>query len=200
MDILETRPDANYAIMTGDPHSRFCVLNYIEGFEDDYKLFIGVSVAHEWPNDVSLRMDPDFKKQIKLSDHLLNPSNVIVASKRLREFLQEKEVPNIEYLPVTILNHKNRLASSEYCIANLVTTQDCIDISKSGVTWNIINPDYITSIKQLVIDETKIDNDAVLFRAKHLKTAIFIRKDLARQIRDGGFSGIRFWEVSDFRR
>ncbi len=54
-------------------------------------------------------------------------------------------------------------------------------------------------VKQLVIDESKIAKNAVLFRAKHLVDGIFIRKDLVQKIKGKGFTGFSFWEVSDYK-
>jgi len=187
----------NYLTWDADAQSNYCVLKYLEGFPDDYKLMKGDSVAGEWPDDVRMRMNPTFKKQIKLSDNLLNPVNVIVASKSLCDFLRDKKVPNIEYLPVTILNHKGKVASKDYCIANLITTQDCIDTEQSEVTWNEINPHYISSMKRLVVNENKIAKNAMLFRAEHLKTLIFIRADFAATVTAAGFTNIKFWPLSD---
>ena len=185
-------------IWDADSQSNYCVLGYLEGYSDDYKLMKGDSVAKEWP-DVAMRMDKDFKKQIKLSDNLLNPVNIIVASKRLCDFFRSKKVPNVEYLPVTIYDHKKKVASKEYSIANLVTTQDCIDTKKSEVTWNAIDSHYIASMKQLVFNEKKIAKDATLFRAEHLKELIFIRADLAKAVTDAGFTNVKFWRLSDYR-
>lgn len=194
-----TANSGNYLIWSADSQSNYCVLGYLEGFPDDYKLMKGDSVASEWPSDVRLRMDPDFKKQVKLSDNLLNPVNLLIASKGLCDFFRKQELPNIEYLAVTILNHKKKVASKEYSIANLVTTQDCIDTDKSEVTWNDINPHYISTMKRLVFDERKIDKNARLFRAEHLKTLIFVRADLAEAVTAGGFTNIKFWPLSVYR-
>jgi hypothetical protein len=196
--VTETVNGDNYLIWEADSQSNYCVLGYLEGYSDDYKLMKGDSVAKEWP-DVSMRMDPDFKKQIKLSDNLLNPVNIIVASKRLCDFFRAKRVPNIEYLPVTIYDHKKKVASKEYSIANLVTTQDCIDTKKSEVTWNAIDSDYISSMKRLVLNEKKIAKDAMLFRAEHLKEIIFVRADLAQAVSDAGFTNIMLWKLSDYK-
>ena len=189
----------NYLIWDADAQSSYCLLGYIEGFEDEWKLMKGDSVAKEWPADVRMRMDPDFKKKIKLSDNVLNPARVLVASKALCDFFRKKPVPNVEYLPITILDHKKKVASKEYSIVNLVTTQDCIDTTASEVTWNNINPEYIMSMKRLVFDETKIDDDALLFRAKHLKTLIFVRADFAAEVTAAGFTNVKLWRLSDYR-
>ena len=191
--------NGNFLIWDTDSQSNYCRLGYLEGFPDDYKLMKGDSVVAEWPPHAQLQMDPDFKKHIRLSDNLLNPCSVLIGSKALCAFFKEKNVPNLEYLPVVILNHKNKVASRDYSIVNLVTTQDCIDTDKSDTTWNQFDSDYILSMKRLVFDEKKIDKQAVLFRAEHLKTLIFVRADLAEAVTSAGFTNVKFWRLSDYR-
>lgn len=188
----------NYKIYDGDWQSNYCVLENIENFEDDYKLTRGDSLTGNWPDDVQFKMDRDFPRQLKLSDHLLNPENLMIGSKSLCQFLRQEKVKNLEFLPVKIIDHKKRVASLDYHIVHLIHPQDCIDVAKSGVTWNHINPDWITAVQQLVIDESRIDSDIQLFRAKHLRRAIFIRHDLAEKIEKAGFTCIDCYDIDDF--
>ncbi len=199
MNKQETNGGSKYQVFSGTARSQFCVLGYIEGFEDDYKLMKGIPVANYWPEDILIRMDPDFKTQIKLSDNLCNQHNVIIASKRLCDFLRKESVPNLEYLPIKVINHKKRPEKAEYWVVHLVSTQNCIDTRKSELEWNPVNKEDIATVRRLVFDESKIDRDAALFRAKHLKTAIFVRRDLAKKMQDGGFTGIALVEVAAFR-
>lgn len=188
----------SYQLFFGNWQSNYCVLGYIENFEDDFMLTRGDSLAGAWPEDVSFRMDPDFPRQIALSDHLLNPENLIIASPALASFFKGVASLNLEYLPVTVYNHKGRVASDEYQIVHLINPQACIDTAASGVEWNSINPNWIDTVENLVIDESKIDPDVPLFRVKHLRDAIVIRDDLAEAIVDAGFTGIEFVEISEY--
>lgn len=190
--------DKEYVLWGEDVSSGFCVLEYIDGFEDDWKLTNGASVAAEWSEEVSMSMDSDFKKQIKLADHLCNPCRVIVASPALRTSLEEWGVPNLEFLPLQIINHKGKLASDEYTIVNLVTTQNCIDTAASGVTWNSIMPEYIGSVEQIVLDEGLIGEDASLFRAANFAEPMFVRRDLADALLDAGLTGLEFYELDEW--
>lgn len=189
----------NYVLLDGDTEGTYCQLDFIENFEDTYKLYKGWPLVGEWPANATFRMDANMKKQIKLSDHLVNPNNSIVASKRLQDFILSAQVPNIELLPVKILDHKKRVAGKDYAIVHLVTTQDCINIAKSGVTWNNINPEQILKMERLIIDEKKIDPKALVFRAKGLVNQIFVRRDFSTKLEQGKFTGLRFWELSAYR-
>jgi hypothetical protein len=140
-------------------------------------------------------MNPEFKSAIKLADSLHNTDSLIVASKRLVEFLQSQNVVNVEYLKVKIMNHKKRIASDEYYIVHQVGTIDCIDLKKSRVDWNLIDSNQISEVVKLVLDESKIDPKVMLFRATHLPWVIMVKKDLAMKIDKAGFTGLEFKEV-----
>ncbi|MFH0925943.1 MAG: DUF1629 domain-containing protein [bacterium] len=190
----------NYVIWNYAIDETLCSLNPVENVKDAYELRYGISRINNFPSNALFRMNPEFKRAIKLSDALDNADAIIVASKRLKEFFESENIPGIEYLRVTILNHKNRVASDEYFIVHQVGTQDCINLDQSTIKWNKINPDQISSIKKLVIDESLIDPKVKLFRAKHLPSTILIERDLINKILSAGFTGIRFKEIDRFRK
>jgi hypothetical protein len=189
----------NYLIFNGPMRTEFCVLGFLKGFPDTYKLNKGYAVTSEWPADVAFHMDPDFPKRIKLSDNLVNSNNLLVASPRLQALLKAEAVPNLEFLPVKIFNHKKRLESADYAVVNQVTTQDCVDQKASIIHWNNINPEDITKVDKLVLDDSKVDPKAALFRAKHLIAKILVRRDLAKKMLDAGLTGIAFKEISEHK-
>jgi hypothetical protein len=189
---------SKFVIFRGPYRSEFCILGFIKGFENNYKLSKGHSVAKEWPDDVTFLMDPDFKKRIKLSDNLVNGNGYIIASPKLQDFLKKKEVPNIEFLPVQIVNHKKKVETTEYALVNQVTMQDCVDTKKSDLVWNKINPDDVSIVKKLVLNEGKVDPRASLFRMKHVVDLIIVRRDLADAITAEGFTGIEFIEIDEY--
>ncbi len=191
-------PTNVYQLWGEDVSSGYCILGYIEGYEDDWKLTNATSVLSEWPDDVTLRMDPDFKRQIKLSDHLGNPARVIIASLALRQFLEGRGVPYLEFLPIRIYNHKRKVASEEYTLLNLLGIQDCMDMDASGVTWNSILPEYIAEVDHIVLDEDRVEEGVVLFRAKHFAEAIFVKRDLADAILADELTGVEFLELEDW--
>ncbi len=187
-----------YIIWGHSTDQKLCCLNPPENIEDAFELNYGISRKEDFPSNALIRMNKEYKTAIKLADALDNINFLIVASKRLKEFFEAQKIPNTEYLRVKILNHKNRIASDEYYIVHQVGTQDCIDLKHSVVTWNKINPDQISSVKSLILEEARVQREASLFRAKHLPSVIFIRQDLATKIEEAGFTGIVFKNIETF--
>jgi len=162
------------------------------------KLHAGEPVAGEFPKDVTYRMSDRFPDDLLLSD-TFKVSGQILASSAMKTHL-EAALPghNIEYLPVTIVNHKQRVASSEYFIVHSLDVVDCIDVKKSKVKWNPLNKTTIMSCKGLVISSEAIPSHLRLFRPKHWGDNMMAASDLATALESSGFSGLRFIPAAGF--
>jgi hypothetical protein len=176
----------------------FCALECLENVEDSYELKRGISRANGFPADASFRMDAAHPKNVKLADNVYNLDRMLVVSKKLKELIESKAPPSTEFLPVTIYNHKGRVASADYFIVNPFLLQDCIDKKKSQIEWNDIDPELICSCFGLVLLPDTIDPKLLLFRPKHMPTIVLVRRDLADEIEAGGFTGIKLVGLDEF--
>jgi hypothetical protein len=125
-------------------------------------------------------------------------NSAIVVSKRVMEFLQSKKLPGVEYLPVPIVNHKGRIASPDYFIVNILAIQDCLDLKQSMPMYNHINKTEIDEVKQMVLDEKKIDSSFPLFRLKNYFPPVLVEAGLAEEIKAQNFSGLKFLTLKEF--
>jgi hypothetical protein len=176
----------------------FCVCGKLEGFKDAPELKRGMSAAHYFPDDARFSMNPEFPKDIKLGDCIDNRGGFLLVSKPFKEMIETADVRNVEYLRVTILNHKGRVASNSYFIINPLSVFEAIDLERSIIRWNNIDPELISSCDRLVLDGDKIPPDAAMWRLKSLPTHVMVRRDLVEEIQAKGFSGVAFTEVKDF--
>jgi hypothetical protein len=176
----------------------FCVCEGLEKVEDTHELKRGASMADRFPADARFSMDPDYPKDIKLGDTIRNDDGLILVSKRLKETIEAGGIDKVEFLQVTIINHKGRLASTEYFIVNPVEIRDAIDLHQSDVQWNAINPNLISSCSRLVLDDEKIDPNLKMWRLKFFPRRVLVRRDLADAILTEQFTGVAFTEVADF--
>jgi hypothetical protein len=99
---------------------------------------------------------------------------------------------------VAIVNHKGKKIPEPYYIMNPLTIIDCIDKAQSNITWNSIDPDAISGVLKLVLDQGKIDPEALFFRAKHMPHRVFVNRKFAKKLEDAGFTGITFMEPAEF--
>lgn len=170
----------------------------LEGFRRKYKLMRGREVADEFPADASFQMNRDFPDDLGLEDAAFNLSNQLVVSERLRAFLEAREVSGVEFLPVTMLDHKGRSVKADYVIANLLTHVDCVDKEATTHEWNPLNENAMVGVRNLTVDPERIPDDVQLFRLEHVAGVIGVRRDLAEALEAEGFTGLAFSDFADY--
>jgi hypothetical protein len=175
-----------------------CVLKPLVGLEKSFRLLEGVPLQNGFPGTVQFHMDPDFPNDLVLPDNLLNPDFCIVASGRLAAALRARNVAHVEYLPVTIIDHKGRAASTECVIVHPVEPVDCIDTAQSVFDCSRINKTRINSFKKLVLDTTRIPADRKIFRLKGFWKAVVVRLDLMQALSKEGFTGLGWLPIQDY--
>lgn len=175
-----------------------CALKDLKGLERAFRLNNGSSLQQDFPPDVALHMDPDYPDDLLVTDNVLNADQVIVASARLRECVQAHAPAEVEYLPVTLMDHKGRAASKEHCILHPIKPVDAIDKDQSVFETGLIDPDDIESFEKLVLDETRIPADRSLFRLQGFWGLTLVRRDLADALEREGFSGLAWQAVQDY--
>jgi len=175
-----------------------CRLQTLEGDDRDYELFDGISRAADFPSDARFSMNDDFPDDIRTEDFIYNLSSVLVVSERTREVLGAIGLKNNEFLPVAIINHKGRKEKGSFYVLHQVELQDCIDFERTICTRNAIDPDLLSTIERLVLDERRINQVVPIFRMKYFPYAPMFREDIIEKIRSAGLKGIKFTEAARF--
>jgi hypothetical protein len=154
------------------------------------------------PEDLSsrlkFRMDDLFPDAIELSDNQVVGDQIVISG-LLKKQLQKVLPPDqTQYLKVTILNHKGRVAADDYSILHPREVCDCIDLEASQVKWNPISKDVVRGCKKLVIHEQRIPSQLQVFRLKHWPAKVLVRKTLAAQLQKAGYVGLDFVAPSSY--
>lgn len=134
-------------------------------------------------------------KDIKVPDCFSNGEGAVVISAKLKAFVEQQNIPMIEFLPVTIYNHKDSALEEKYYILNSLSVIDCIDTAKSTIFWNAIDPDMISGAFGLVLVEDNLKVAPVLFRLKHALDATVVNEELKTALMQSGCTGMRFVDV-----
>lgn len=190
--------EPEFLIWAADPEERYCALTYLVGIENSLDIHRGKPHTNSFPADAHFVMDPSFPKQIALSDSLYNLDRMVVVSQRVKDFIESLKLPQIEFLRVSIINHKKRVASPDYYVLHPTWVIDCIDQKKSELDWNLIDPELISNCNKLVLDPAKVPADAKVFRLKHMGYAVLIRADVAEKIMEQEFTGVALRTFEDF--
>jgi hypothetical protein len=181
------------------PEPDFARFRHIEDYDDDYLLDQCIPLTTIFPEQARICMNPNFSDRLVLGDSISSGNNILVLNTRARMFFEEQEISNIEWLPVPVLNHMKKPIKEPYFIANILSSVDCIDTSKSVLGWNSIDPEQIDTAERLVLDEGKLPANLKLFRPLHLHYCMLISRTLADAIQTKGLTGFMFTEVAQFR-
>jgi hypothetical protein len=190
----------NYMLVEIKASNGACHLRSIENVEKEYQLLNGVSRVANFPPDACFRMNDDFPKDIGLTDALHNQSRLVVASERLKTFLEAfpGALVQNETLPVVILNHKGRREKAQYAVVNQLNHPACLDEKACVGTKSKLKPAVFQVIKKMALDPARIPPDRMLFRAAEYPQATLIRRDLAEKLAAESFTGITFHEIEGY--
>ncbi len=174
-----------------------CVLTNLQGVTNLYELDEGMPRAGSFPNDATFSMHPDWPNDTLLIDAYETRYDLTVISPAFSDFLQSLHIPDLEFLPVTILNHQDR-PSAEYFILHPVHSIDCLDIDASNAEFDTMDEDRVEELDELVLFETNVPEERSVFRVGGLAGALFFERNLATRITEKKFVGFDFIELSAF--
>ena len=147
--------------------------------------------------ELSFTADPDYPNDLLLTDSHGNTAYLVTVSPRLKEFLDGKDLKDVQFFPVKFLDHKGNVAA-EYFILHPTLVVDCIDMDASGAETSVLNADQIDYLEQLVVHKDRLPSDAQVFKIKGLISTMAVSRALADEIADAGFEGIDWEEFDEY--
>lgn len=188
----------DYYILNKKYDSQYCEVNEeANGIEDGYNIPKGIRMGEKFPQNAKFFMykgNPSFK----IADNIQNSLGFLMISSRFKELIERETDDEIEFLPFQLFNQKGRPASDElFYIANIIGSQDCVDMKKSKYMKNHIFPDRIRVMKELHIHKDRIGPACNIFRVRPLPRLIVVRDDLREAINKVGLTGIEWKRMGD---
>lgn len=177
---------------------RDTTLRDFEGVDQTFPLMAGESLVATFPSDARFSMDSSTPKRKNLTDSPANTSMVIVGSLRLVDFLRELGVVDVEYLPVTILDHKHEPVAEPFFIVHPIRPVDCLDLEGAEPVYSSVLPGQINRVSRLRLHEDRVPGDKKIFRCQSFYRAILVRRDLAEAIVRAGMTGMEWVELEDY--
>ncbi len=184
---------------TDDETNAYLKLETPDAIPKQYELLEGVSRLDGWPEDVIFEFSKHRPEGMNLTDYVENSGQWLIISDRFRAVLEEFDVKDIEYLPVKIKNHKGRMASEHYWIANFLVLTEAVDRERSIFDDDPGSEDGIFGFDKLVLREDILKSGQVIFSLKEEPMTFIARQDLLRRIEEEGLTGVEFVEVDKFR-
>ncbi len=181
------------------PGKYACRLKALKNVDDDFELLQGISRINDWPNNAFFKMDESFPNDLNLEDFVWNFNAALVVSEKFKKIFPEDELKNVEYLPVKILNHKEREVQDTFYILNSTTLLKCIDLDNSEVIFNKIDPSRLSMVRKLVINEALIDPNILIFRMALYPQLPIFQISAVKKIEKEGLKGITLGKIDDWK-
>ncbi len=163
---------------------------------EDYMFDKCISLKDKYSDDVLLIMDKGEANWRVLYDITDNIFRLLIVSEPLKEILETFDCGDIEFLPVSIKNQRDKIEKEQYYIAHLVDSVDYIDTEKSTVEYRSMNESRIFSVENITLK--KIPENRDLFRADYYPNCYVVSERLKNKIEEEEFEGILFVPIEKF--
>ena len=178
---------------TGDEDA--CFTNHAPNEINSLMLIEGVSMKGEYPDDsfeVTLELDEDNQG---LDDQSLlgNTDGILILKNQIVEEAKKFDLGEIEFLPFTLLSHKKRVHSKEYCFVNPLGTHDILNYEKSEIKY--LKSGKIFSIPKVVLSSEKLLGKPDLLRLKESSTRYFFSSRLVDALSGDQFTNLLFEKI-----
>lgn len=176
------------AVLAGFPKSKIKSYRYAEGER----------LAKEFPKRATVQFADKFKDRRKLNDFVFNIQEALFVSSKVKGILDQLEVPDLEFLSVTIKDHKGAIAADDYFILNPIGQQDVIDLKKSKVLMDKLMEDEIFRIKKLALQPKAVPKGPCLFRAARMPRLILIDDTVRDAFEEQGVTGYQVFKAENW--
>lgn len=188
----------DYVVWLHKIEKNACDLSGISGFKRSFRLRKGIPLIEAWSNDIELEMNEDHPKATGLVDSLFNTSSLMVLSARVKTYLESRELPCVEFLPVKIKQHSGDYVDERHFVLNLTEHVDCLDTVASQAEMGM-SAGKVRGVKSLVLKNEELLNGRKLFRLKGYGEPTLMDRALAADMEAQGFTGMKWGELRDFK-
>ena len=128
------------------------------------------------------------------TDYLANLYRWLLVSSVFQQLTKNIIKNQVQYLPVKIIDRFTKEEVDSYCVANIVTIVDALDMENSKYDIFELDDEKIISIEKYALKGKEIV-DKHIFRLKGDTIPIFISETLKKVIEDNDLIGFKFLEV-----
>lgn len=170
-----------------------CVLDQIPaGLGAAYsRLAKGRAMGDDFPAQAEIPMT-EGHDGLRLASLVGHTQNFIVASRAFQETVREAydATPfrdQIEYLPISIIDHRGRARGDEYFLVNPLGTFDVLDHDRSEVEYY---EGYVIGVDRYVVNAEKVSAAPPLFRLREKPSRYLVQEPLAEDLKQAQLTNI----------
>lgn len=174
-----------------------------EGAPPEHLLDEGTRLGDRFPPNASVRFSDEFATRRTVCDFMSNTFGSLIASARVRRILEAQGADNCEFIPLTLLDHKGKVASREHFLLNVLGHAEAVDLERSVVDMDSILKDRIAYFDKLVLRREGIPPDARIFRLSRKRNEFLISQAVHDAFTQEGVTGFKAfladgWDGQDF--
>jgi len=182
----------NYWVLTPTSLNEGAIIEQLpKGSPSKSDFYEAIPLSDSFPHGGTMSFSPDYPDHIRVFDFVTTTLSLPIVSGKVREVFGSLGVKRCEFLPVTLQDHKGRVASKEHCIVNVLDVQDIIDMERSDYQLSPFDESQIFRIKQLTVKTEGVDPRALLFRARTRMRELFIHPTLHEALVQAGVTGLK---------
>ncbi|MCK4542925.1 MAG: hypothetical protein KAU17_11880 [Spirochaetales bacterium] len=126
-----------------------------------------------------------------------NSSRYMLVSDKIASILRDYNVTGIDYYLSEII-HDDGSRFAPYYTINCGYFSDCVNYDASEYLMKRYVSTEIPVFRHLVLDQSKIPENWLLFRFIRNKNLLFIHEEIVKKLKDAGVTGTRFVPVDEF--
>ncbi|WNG54207.1 hypothetical protein F0U59_04955 [Archangium gephyra] len=153
-------------------------------------------LSSEFPTDAVMGFSPSFPDRRKVYDFVTSILDIRIVSERVRRIVLELAPDDVEFLPVTMVNHQREVASREHFIMNVLARREVIDLERSDVRMGAILKREIDRVRKLVLKENLEPGGPKVFRPMHLRVNTMIDETVHEALAGAGLTGCSFFPAN----
>ncbi|HYO54399.1 imm11 family protein [Archangium sp.] len=177
--------------------------NLPEGAPEEHLLDEGMRLADQFPPGASVRFSDRFATRRTVCDFMSNTFGSLIVSAKVKRILEEQGAQNCEFIPLTILDHKGKVASREHFLLNVLGHEEAVDMERSVLDMDSILKDRIAYFNKLVLRREGIPPNAPIFRLRRKRNEFLISQAVYDAFNKEGVTGFKGflaegWDGQDF--
>lgn len=189
--------DFKYYIIIQSDDSKYCLIDKdAKGVRKEWNLLKGIRMESNFPVDAKYYLSKNHKGT-QLTDFIVNYINLLIVSEKVKRLMDQGGITDVEFLPFTLYDRKDRIVNDNYFVANLLGSVDCLDLNKSVFVRSAITQDEILSFRKVLLHTEKIPKDKKLFRLKEKPTLFIIRSDFVVVLAHNKVTGIDLLNIGE---
>lgn len=161
------------------------------GGPEGHLLDRGEPIAALFPPEPAVRFSDDYPTRRKVCDFMSTFFSAPIVSIKVKRILEEQGATNCEFIPLTLLDHKGKVASKEHFLLQVLGHVEAVDMERSQVVMNSILKDRIGNIEHLVLDPKAIPPGAVIFRLSRKRDEFLVNHATYEALTQAEVTGLK---------